>query len=83
MFEGPVFVTDYPASIKPFYMRRNISASDAGDRETVACMDLLMPRVGEMIGGSMREERIDELESIMQKQNMNLDTLQWYLDLRR
>ena len=77
---GPLFVTDYPSAIKPFYMRHN---DDSTDRPTVACMDLLMPRVGEMIGGSMREERFDVLEATMQNQNMNMDGLQWYLDLRR
>ncbi len=99
VYGGPVFVTDYPAAIKAFYMRRNSSSSSSsssggggdsgggggggGDRQTVACMDLLVPRVGEMIGGSMREERAGVLEAVMRAQGMKLDSMQWYLDLRR
>jgi asparaginyl-tRNA synthetase len=74
---GPVFVTDYPKQIKAFYMRLN------DDRKTVAAMDLLVPRVGEIIGGSQREERLEILQSRMAEQGMHADTLQWYLDIRR
>ena len=74
---GPVFVTDYPASIKAFYMRLN------DDERTVAAMDLLVPRVGEIIGGSQREERFDVLVRRMQEAGINPQQLDWYLDIRR
>ncbi len=73
----PVIVFDYPKRIKPFYMRVN------DDNETVAAMDLLVPRIGELIGGSQREERLDLLERRMIAQGMNTDAYWWYLDLRR
>ncbi len=75
--KGPVFLTDYPAEIKAFYMREN------DDGKTVAATDLLVPTVGELVGGSQREERLERLESKMKKLGMNLDAYQWYLDLRR
>ncbi len=74
---GPVFVTDYPAGIKAFYMRLN------DDERTVAAMDLLVPRVGEIIGGSQREERHDILLRRMQESGIVPEHLQWYLDIRR
>ena len=74
---GPVFVTDYPARIKAFYMRLN------PDGETVAAMDLLVPRVGEIIGGSQREERLEVLERRMAQTGMDPGSLPWYLDIRR
>lgn len=74
---GPVVVTDYPASIKPFYMR----LSDDG--RTVAAMDVLVPGVGEIIGGSQREERLDVLQQRMEQAGLCLDDYWWYLDLRR
>ena len=77
VFAKPVFVTDYPKEIKPFYMRLN------DDNETVAAMDLLLPGIGEIIGGSQREERYDFLVSRMKKSNLNLEDYSWYLDLRR
>jgi asparaginyl-tRNA synthetase len=77
VFNGPVFVTDYPKQIKAFYMRLN------DDQRTVAAMDLLVPRVGELIGGSQREERLEILQSRMAEQGMQADALQWYLDIRR
>ncbi|ORX61550.1 asparaginyl-tRNA synthetase [Hesseltinella vesiculosa] len=77
--DRPVFVTDYPAELKPFYMRAN----DADDGRTVACFDLLMPGIGELVGGSMREERHDVLLGKMKHAGMKMDDYQWYLDLRK
>ncbi len=74
---GPVFVTDYPAEIKAFYMRLN------DDGRTVAAMDLLVPRVGEIIGGSQREERHDLLLRRMAAMGVPPEPLWWYLDTRR
>jgi len=74
---GPVFVTDYPAAIKAFYMRLN------DDSKTVAAMDLLVPRVGEIIGGSQREDRHDILLQRMAAWNIAPESLPWYLDIRR
>jgi asparaginyl-tRNA synthetase len=76
-FRRPVIITDSPATIKPFYMR----LSDDG--RTVAAMDVLVPKIGEIIGGSQREERLDVLLSRMKAQQLNLDDYWWYLDLRR
>ncbi len=76
-FGGPVFVTDYPRAQKAFYMR----LSDDG--ETVACTDLLVPRVGEMIGGSQREERLDVLDQQLAFFGMQPEDYWWYRDLRR
>ncbi|KAK3127040.1 hypothetical protein QOZ80_7AG0567370 [Eleusine coracana subsp. coracana] len=73
----PVIIRDYPKEIKAFYMRQN------DDGRTVAAMDLLVPRVGELIGGSQREERLDHLEARLDEQNLNKDSYWWYLDLRR
>ena len=77
LFKKPVIVTDYPAKIKAFYMR----LSDDG--KTVRAMDVLVPKVGEIIGGSQREERLDILERRIDEQEMNKEELWWYLDLRR
>jgi len=76
-FNCPVILYDYPRSIKPFYMRVN------DDGKTVRAMDVLVPGVGEIIGGSQREERLDVLESRMREQHLNPDDYWWYLDLRR
>lgn len=77
-FNGcPVIITDYPKDIKAFYMRQN------DDGKTVAAMDLLVPRVGELIGGSQREERLDYLENRLDEMNLNKESFWWYLDLRR
>ncbi len=76
-FKRPVILYDYPSTIKPFYMRVN-----DGDR-TVRAMDVLVPRVGEIIGGSQREERLDVLERRMKEQKLNPESYWWYLDLRR
>lgn len=77
VFKKPVFVTDYPKEIKAFYMRLN------DDKKTVAAMDLLVPAIGELMGGSQREERIDVLEARMEEMNLNKEDYWWYLDLRR
>jgi asparaginyl-tRNA synthetase len=76
-FKRPVIVYNYPKELKPFYMRVN------DDDKTVAAMDLLVPRVGELIGGSQREERLDRLEQRMQECGMNREHYWWYLDARR
>ncbi len=77
IFGKPVFVTDYPKEIKAFYMRIN------DDGKTVAAADLLVPGVGELIGGSQREERIDVLEKRMAELGLSAEDYSWYLDLRR
>ena len=75
--DGPVFLTDYPKEIKAFYMRQN------DDGKTVAAVDCLVPGVGELVGGSQREERLDVLEKRMEELGMEKEHYQWYLDLRR
>lgn len=77
VYKKPVFVIDYPKDIKAFYMRQN------DDGKTVAAMDLLVPGVGELIGGSQREERLERLERRMEEMHMHKDELWWYLDLRK
>jgi asparaginyl-tRNA synthetase len=76
-FKTPVIVFNYPKSLKPFYMRLN------DDNLTVAAMDVLMPKVGEIIGGSQREERLDVLEKQMDALGISKDEYWWYLDSRR
>jgi asparaginyl-tRNA synthetase len=76
-FRAPVILYDYPKTIKPFYMRVN------DDDRTVRAMDVLVPGVGEIIGGSQREERLDVLEARMREQGLNPEAYWWYLDLRR
>ncbi|WP_026733548.1 asparagine--tRNA ligase [Fischerella sp. PCC 9605] len=76
-FKKPVIVTDYPAQIKAFYMRLN------DDEKTVRAMDILAPKIGEIIGGSQREERLEVLEKRIEAQGMKQEDLWWYLDLRR
>jgi asparaginyl-tRNA synthetase len=76
-FRKPVIVHDYPKDIKAFYMRLN------DDGQTVAAMDLLVPRVGELIGGSQREERYDVLKQRILDSGMTLEPYWWYLDIRR
>jgi asparaginyl-tRNA synthetase len=76
-FRCPVILYDYPSAIKAFYMRLN------DDGRTVRAMDVLVPRVGEIIGGSQREERLDVLERRMREHNLNPESYWWYLDLRR
>ncbi|MEG1710552.1 MAG: asparagine--tRNA ligase [Clostridia bacterium] len=76
-YHGPVFVTDWPKEIKSFYMRMN------DDNKTVAAMDMLVPGVGELIGGSQREERLELLQQRMKELYLNEEDYWWYLDLRR
>jgi asparaginyl-tRNA synthetase len=77
LFKKPVIVTNYPKDIKAFYMRL-----DEGEK-TVSAMDVLAPGIGEIIGGSQREERLDVLERRIQEMNIEADDIWWYLDLRR
>lgn len=77
IFKKPIFVIDYPKEIKAFYMRMN------EDNKTVAAMDMLVPGVGEIIGGSQREERLDRLLARMKELNLKEEDYSWYLDLRR
>jgi len=76
-FNGPVVLQNYPKDIKSFYMRLN------DDGKTVAAMDILAPGIGEIIGGSQREERLDVLDSRLAEMNLNQDDYSWYRDLRR
>ena len=76
-FQRPVILFDYPRTIKPFYMRVN------DDQKTVRAMDVLVPKVGEIIGGSQREERLDVLQARMAEQGLDAKDYWWYLDLRR
>jgi asparaginyl-tRNA synthetase len=77
LLKAPVIVTDYPRECKAFYMRLN------DDQSTVAAMDILLPRIGELVGGSQREDREDVLKTRMAEFNLNENTYWWYLDLRR
>ena len=77
VYKGPVFVTDYPKEIKAFYMRLN------DDGKTVAAMDMLVPGIGELIGGSQREERLDVLERRIEEMGMHKEDYWWYLELRK
>ena len=76
-FKKPIIVIDYPKNIKAFYMRVN------DDNNTVSAMDVLFPSVGEIIGGSQREERLSVLKERMKKMNLSAKDLNWYLDTRR
>ena len=76
-FKKPVIVTNYPEGIKAFYMRQN------EDGKTVAAMDILAPGIGEIVGGSQREERLDKLISRMEKMHVPVEEMSWYLDTRR
>lgn len=80
-FKCPVILFDYPANIKAFYMRLN--APDNEGRETVRAMDILFPGIGEMVGGSQREERLEVLKEKMKALNIDEKELWWYLDLRK
>jgi asparaginyl-tRNA synthetase len=76
-FKKPVIVTGYPAAIKAFYMRQN------EDGKTVAAMDILVPGIGELVGGSQREERLERLEQRMREMHIPVEEMWWYLDTRR
>lgn len=76
-FKKPVIVTGYPKNIKAFYMRQN------DDGKTVAAMDILAPGIGEIVGGSQREERLDKLEQRMREMHIPVEEMEWYLDTRR
>ena len=76
-FKKPVILTDYPKDIKAFYMKQNV------DGKTVAAMDVLFPGIGEMIGGSQREDNLEKLKTRMQEMNIDEDNLWWYLDTRK
>lgn len=76
-FKKPVILTDYPKEIKAFYMRQN------DDGKTVRAMDILFPGIGEMVGGSQREERLDKLEQRMREMHLPIEEMSWYLDTRR
>ena len=76
-FKKPVILSDYPKEIKAFYMRQN------DDGKTVAAMDILVPGIGEIVGGSQREERLDKLQQRMKEMHIPINDLQWYLDTRR
>lgn len=80
-FKKPVILTDYPADIKSFYMRMN--EPDEQGRKTVRAMDILFPGIGEMVGGSQREERLDYLQKRMVEMHIPQDELYWYLDTRK
>lgn len=80
-FKKPVILSDYPADIKAFYMRQN--EVDADGRRTVAAMDILFPGIGEMVGGSQREERYDVLVNRMAEMNIPTHEMEWFLDTRR
>ena len=77
VFNGPVFVTDYPKDIKAFYMKLN------DDGKTVRAMDLLVPGVGELIGGSQREDDFEKLKKRMEEMGLDTEAYSWFLDLRR
>ena len=74
---SPLFIINYPKEIKPFYMRLN------DDNKTVACTDLLFPKIGELVGGSLREERYSILENNILIKGLSLEDYKWYLDLRK
>lgn len=75
--QGPVIVFDYPKEIKPFYMKLN------DDEKTVTAMDLLVPGIGELIGGGQREDRLSQIKENIEKHNLDADVYQWYVDLRK
>ena len=81
VFMKPVILIDYPADIKAFYMRQN--EPDELGRITVQAMDILVPKIGEMVGGSAREERLDRLEKRITEMHLNVEDFSWYCDLRR
>jgi asparaginyl-tRNA synthetase len=80
-FRKPVIMTDYPRDIKAFYMKQNVG-EDKG-KETVQGTDVLFPQIGEIIGGSVREESFDKLDKEIERRGMDMSNYQWYLDTRR
>lgn len=82
VIKGPVFVTDYPAVLKPWYMLPSAIQSGQGC-DTVACFDLLVPRLGELVGGSLREHRLGPLVEAMKRNGIDTKQYDWYLDLRK
>jgi asparaginyl-tRNA synthetase len=80
-FKKPVIVTNYPAAIKSFYMRLDDNCAEG--RQTVAAMDILAPGIGEIVGGSQREERLENLLNRMEEMHIPKDEMSWYLDTRR
>jgi len=83
VFKKPVIVYNYPCAIKAFYMRRNDPGTDGAPGLTCAAMDVLVPGVGELIGGSVREERHDVLVDAIKETGMDLEPYWWYLELRK
>ncbi|KAM0787571.1 hypothetical protein ACM66B_003641 [Microbotryomycetes sp. NB124-2] len=87
VINGPVFVTDYPSQLKPFYMLPSKLDTDPsvepGQEQTTACFDLLVPRLGELVGGSLREHRLDHLRHSLARHGLDETQYEWYLDLRR
>lgn len=81
-FKSPVFVTDYPKSQKPFYMPNLAAEIYDPEKPTVACFDLLIPEIGELVGGSLREHDYDRLVTEMKARNMDLECMEWYLSTR-
>jgi len=77
IYKKPVVITDYPKEIKAFYMRMN------GDNQTVRAMDILFPTIGEIVGGSQREERLDKLKERMNEMDIDQKELWWYLETRK
>jgi asparaginyl-tRNA synthetase len=82
-FKQPVVLVNYPAQIKAFYMRMNDEGTDNAPGRTVAAMDVLVPGIGEIIGGSQREERLDRLDARLDEMGLHKDDYWWYRDLRR
>jgi asparaginyl-tRNA synthetase len=82
-FKQPVILMNYPKQIKAFYMRLNDPGTDGAPGDTVAAMDVLVPKIGEIIGGSQREERLDVLDRRLEEMNLRKEDYWWYRDLRR
>lgn len=80
-YKSPVFITDYPIDVKPFYMPKS-KAFDS-EKPTVGCFDLILPEIGELVGGSLREHDCQKLTRELEKRNMNSEEIEWYLSLRR
>ncbi|MEM7628905.1 MAG: asparagine--tRNA ligase [Planctomycetota bacterium] len=82
-FKQPIAVINYPKKIKAFYMRLNDAGTDGAPEETVAAMDILVPGIGEIVGGSQREERLDVLDARIDEMGLSKDDYWWYRDLRK